>query len=578
MTVSRAKCGRRQRNSAPHTRGSVVLLALAAVATATLLGLTLASTRDANIAASTNLVKAAKARAAAAGAVDLATDVLRDPQVLIGAARNAPTLAEDGTLFEGLSIGDSVVRARVYDLVTHEPAHAASEAVEISVEGSCGGVTQTTRAVGRITPPAQSAEADIDCSEFALLATESLSIERDALLTRWPSAPLSALCEPVAYGLANGGTAGLSVSAEANTFGCARVVRGNFARSVDACESDLALGTLHIPAEIHVALAPLPTARDDDASDNSVLRIDGLWDGELDADDRLSDESGSTTTGHICARGNVVVPTRAAAVLRHALVLDVAGDFIMERGARLRVEGNTSLVVRGDVILQSASLEVVPGAQLTVVASGNVSLEASYLGGERSDANEMRDASGLARYDGGATRVALFLAGNHSILLSEGSVLKGEVHAPEARVSLESRSAVYGRVLGREVQLRAGTALFFDPALDSKRGWSTPNSGVWTALGAVRPAIREVERLDAASLARFAEETSIAPVATVIPTEPLDEKDGRARGLLRAAEMRAKAAHAARVAWRESEDRESRELTPQFASLGFDAPFAVEDE
>jgi hypothetical protein len=574
------------------TRGSVVLLALAAVATATFLGLTLASTRDANLAASTNLAKAAKARAAAAGALEFAADLLRDPEIL-GNNNGSSAIGEDGTLFEELSVGEAVVRARVHDLGTHEPAHSASEAVEITVEGTCNGVSQTTRAVGRITPPAQSSEADIDCSEFALLATESLAIERDVLLTRWPSAPLSALGEPVAYGLASGETSGLSVSSEANIFGCARIQRGDFALSSEASDDDLSQGTLRIPAEIHVVLAPLPPALRDDhedaeqTHDGVVLRIDGLVDGAQarSRDTREDTEAplggGACQTspvGRVVAHSDVVVPTRAAAVLRNALVLDVAGNFTMERGARLRVEGNTSLIVRGNVLFETASLEVVPGAKLTIVAAGDVSIDASYIGGERTDTLEQRDASGLARYDGGAARTAIFVAGDHRVVISEGSVVKGEVHAPEARVLLDSRSAIYGRVLGGEVRLRAGTAVFFDPALDAQRGWTKPNSGVWTALGEVRPAVRNIERLDAASLARFAEETSIAPVATVLPAEPLNEEDSRARGLLHAAEMRTKAAQAARRAWRTTEEREVREPVQRFASLGFDAPLAVQDE
>ncbi|MEY5031499.1 MAG: hypothetical protein RL354_530, partial [Planctomycetota bacterium] len=53
--------GRRRRNR----RGAAVVLALVAVSVATLLGLSLASTRDATVATSGNLAKTANARAAA---------------------------------------------------------------------------------------------------------------------------------------------------------------------------------------------------------------------------------------------------------------------------------------------------------------------------------------------------------------------------------------------------------------------------------------------------------------------------------------------------------------------------------
>ncbi|MFM1822776.1 MAG: hypothetical protein RI967_1042, partial [Planctomycetota bacterium] len=108
--------------------------------------------------------------------------------------------------------------------------------------------------------------------------------------------------------------------------------------------------------------------------------------------------------------------------------------------------------------------------------------------------------------------VVLFNRGDGRILVTDGSVVKGQVYAPDARVELALRSAVYGRLLGREVTLADGVALFYDPALDSGAGWTQPASGLWRADGSLEPAVLLVESLDAAPILAFAAATGVEPV------------------------------------------------------------------
>ncbi len=563
-------------------RGSAVLMALVAVGVATLLGLSLAATRDANVAASHNLAHAASARAAAAGAMDVAMSLLADAE-----SSDPIALAEaDGVLFEQLAIGAATAKARVVDLSTGLAAGPDSDAVELVVEGVSGGISQIARAVGRMPRPNAAPEADLDCSEFALLAIGRLSIEGDALLALWPNAPLSVLAEPVAYGVADGSRGRIACSPNASLHGTVALRVGSFAADDETRDEHLAEKTLFIPEAIHVPMTALPRERTFETDAEGDARAGATLDGYVAFD--------------MSPQGDMRVPARAAATLRGVREFDVGGDLRIERGASVRVEGETAFVVRGDLIIEPSNVEVAAGATLSILVLGNVTIESAYLGGERSNPEELRDGTGRAAYDGGASRVSILVEGNGDVAISEGSVVKGEIYAPRADVALASRSAIYGRVLGADVELRTGTAIFYDPALDSRRGWSARSSGIWTDAGTAQPAIREVERLSLDDLTRFAAATGVSPAVSptfvpvsmdshVVDAEAVEARNGSgtnaregrvrsfARGIVRAIQTQIQNS---RGVW--SRDSESREMQREefenaFTSLGFDVPRGIDE-
>jgi hypothetical protein len=522
-------------------RGSAVLLALAAVAIATLLGLSLAASRDTNLATSGNLAKAAAARAAASGAVEIAIEMLNDPSTLEDST---------GVLFESFQIGDTTVRATALDLATGLPAGADARAVEIAVEANCGGIAQTTRAVGRVTSPNIAHEADLDCSEFALLATETLSIEGDALVGIWKRSPLAVLAEPVSFGLASGTRTGLSIDSRASTHGCVMLLNGAFAGDDDDADDDLSEKVFLVPAEIQVLRAPLPPPHE----------IAGKSEREADDSDDVFQLEGILARD-ITLHGDARVPARSSIAMRGTQALDISGNLHVERGASVRVESPTTIIVRGNLVIDACAIEVFPGATLSMVVLGDTTVDASYLGGERSDAAEDRDASGGAAYDGGATRLSIFVCGDKRVAVSEGSVFKGELYAPEGRIEIESRSAVYGRILGAEIRLKAGAALFYDPTLDTARGWKNAESGIWTAGGTVQPALRQISTLDAESLATFAEASDVTP--EFVPILTVGKENSHRRDRLRALAERARSLLAAQAQLRSNG-------VLRFYSLGFD--------
>lgn len=470
-------------------RGVAVVLALVAVSIATLLGLSLASSSDANLATSANLAKVASARAAAASGIDLARSMLASPEALES--------LHGATLFENAVVNANSVRVEVLDAETGGPATTESAAIEIVARSESDGVVQVARALGRANGHRAPTRADLDCSEFALLGKSSVTIEADALVGSWSKAPLAALGEPVKFGTAAGTDAGVHISSDASTHGCVRLRQASFATDREDAEEALALHVTSIPAPIQVPDAALPDEPDGHIG-AALLMIDGL----VAAD--------AATTG------DARIPARGSAVVRGAVRLDIGGNLFIERGAKVYVEGALVLVTRGNAVLDSCAIEVAPTGSLTMITNGDFTLQSAYVGGVRTDPNEGCDPTGSAGYDGGTKRTVLFGASDRRVLVADGSVVKGQVYAPKSRIDIETRSAVYGRLLGNEVYLRAGTALFYDPSLDERFGWSNPTSGIWTASGEVQPAVREVTKLDDDSLLEFSAKTGVEPEPTSV--------------------------------------------------------------
>jgi len=472
----------RTNHSAPR-RGLAVVLALVAVSVATLLGLTIATSSDATVATSENLSRASEVRAAAASGVDLAQALL--------AERTPEQLSESSVLFDGVVLNGASLRAEVRDAETGSRVDGSTTAVEIVVRGQLGDTVQVARAVGRMPLDAGS-RADLDCSEFALLGTEAVSVGNGSLVGPWSASPLSALSEPVRFGTAAGTGAGVALSPDAAMHGCVELRRGGFATDREEADELLADKRFAMPAALHVPAAPLPD-RPADVAAVPALLLEG------------------TVAQTLASSGDARVPSRGYTNIRGNVRIDVGGNLFVERGARVLVEDAAVIVVRGNAVLEASAIEVAGGGSLALVVVGDLTLDGAYLGGARSNADEGCDASGAAAYDGGASRTIVFGASARRVLITDGSVIKGQVYAPESRIDLENRSAVYGRVLGRAVSLHEGVALFYDPALDRRVGWTNPTSGVWASASTPRPEVLEVDRLDDESLLEFALETGVEP-------------------------------------------------------------------
>ncbi len=469
-------------------RGVALLFALIAIGLASVIALSYAKTRDSSLQAADALRVAAEARNAAKSGVALATAML-DAGVM-------PAPEDQGVLFSGVAIEGARVDATLYDLETKLPASQFTRAFMLVVAGMSGSMQQVATAVGRIPAADTATLADVDFSEFAVFATTTIDIAPDAALARWSESPLAVLHEPVAVATSALNPVEVRIGRNADAVDIVIAHAAPLPSTPDAALLTLADGRVAIPDAMKLPDAPAPPTLPEVQvlPLETPLTLDGL------------------VQGSTHAPANIRVPARASVTVRGVIAIGADADFRMERGSRLIVEGTLALVIGDDFVLDGSEIEVAPGGSLVVYVGGDVEMDSAFLGPLREDASEGRDASGHAAWDGGAERVMLYslphaVSESSSLdarwTLRGNSVAKATLYAPAALVRLEGTSALYGRAAGHKVELASGSALFYDPALDDRQGFTSARSGVYNGRGRVHAAIRALPSLACSDLVQL---------------------------------------------------------------------------
>ncbi len=444
-----------------------MVLALVAVATAALLGAALAARRDDSAAVGDTLVRASAARAAAAGGLDVAMALLAEPSLLGGQTADGKTRV----LFNPVEIGEASYRAEVLDLRTELPATADSEAVAVISRVDLGDISQSARAVGRLIRPDRRHRADLDLSEFAIFTTDgtpnAIRVHDNSRVSVWPNSPYAALREPLFVGdLSKDDT--VDADPDSLVQGWVRVRPGAPPRTKDEKDIEIAGKVRSVPGLIHIPAPPAP--------------FKPAYPTPLPPPPTSSITGDFLHGAPLTLVGEIAVGLPAGA----GILIDIDGALTLS--GVLRILEPTALIVRGDLnALVGARIEVEGEATLAIIVFGTTSLEGAYVGDHRGAAPP-RD--GTADYGRGATCVQLFATGAQPVQVSDDpstntpSVFLGEIYAPLSSVLIR-HSAVYGRVLGMRVGL-IDAGLFYDPVLNSGRGWLNPDGGMWTSSDTVK--------------------------------------------------------------------------------------------
>ena len=499
-------------------RGVAFILALVAVAAATLLGVTVAATRDAAASSSDIVARNSAARAAAAGGLDIVERIVEDTSLFVGNDAEGELIP----LFETVSIGGVMLRAEIQDLETGGPVTAATRAFVTVTQATVGNITQVARSVSQLTQADIVARADLDLSEFAVFATRFENDVRIRAQTHdgvgstiavWQTAPTTGLSEPLVVGTFDRRAEHVYIDSDSSALGHTLLDAGAFADSNDALDTDIASGVTRLPHDIHVvpvALPPLPTAETSTTTEFlGVHMAEGPANLSTNAD--ISFGMGQTA---------VIAPIDPEP--GEWRQLDIGGS-LMLLGGTIRVEVPTLLVVRGELRLENAAIEVEEGASLVIVAADAIDISQSYIGARRLPLESL-ETDGFASYPpGGAGSVAILAATPEGaatpVVIGDGSVIKARVYMPERGVSIEQGAAIYGSVLADSVNL-GGSSVFYDPALRNDRGWLNPRSGIYEENGTVRAEVRAISAFTDAAFAGFADATGVAPDLLLEPMMP----------------------------------------------------------
>jgi fibro-slime domain-containing protein len=494
--------GKRVGTACGHRRGMAVLLAMVAVALAVIIGLAVASSRDSTTSASGSITRGAELRSASKGALDLASFIVRQNSEIIGGHPTDDSLE----IFQPKQIGSVTLSASIQDVNTDMSPTASTTGLRFTANAARDGLSKSVRALGRAQWADTVARADLDLSEFAALATGggSLDILGNSEVSIWRDAPLADLGEPIVIGTSTRDSAAITIESSALLLGTAMVSDGALPASAAAADQLLADGLSPIPADIHVPAAPTQgvassyAAVDAEDLESAVNQTVGT------TVPRIRVEGTHTLDTEMRVQGPIDAGTWRVIAFEGPLTLD---------SATWTFEVPTMIVATGGITLENDSrLQVAAGGALTIVSNGDVTVTDSYIGAEIAAGAQRPDANGNASYAGiGASRVTIYAQPEpaSAVLVNDGSVVMGEIYAPLAPVAVNDGGALYGRVLGGSIAIEDGN-LFYDPALDTGRGWRTAQSGVYEAPNDVRDAVNSVAALNDESLAAFALATGIA--------------------------------------------------------------------
>ena len=558
-------------------RGVAVLLALIAVAIAILIGLAVSSTRDATTVMSDQIVRLSQSRLAGKTSVDLADFVVRNHTNIL----DSNGLEVERVVYADKKIGNSVYSASIQDATTGLSPTRSTVAVKInamaresrpsrSPSGSPTGnptetpteaptstptgtaLVQTVNAMVRVPWPDAVARADIDLSEFALLASTAqawqaikpkIEIGANAEVSVWRDAPLAALGDPIVIGTVTRDPKQVSLSPSTRLNGVQVLSAGPFARSSEEAEEQLADGIRTVPADIHVPRLAVATGLNSMYAGSKSMASPYTWLNNFRAFPHK--------TLHPPSGGRFVsVPLTFEGPIQPGQwrMVRIRGLSVQLVDCRWKFEVPTMLVIEGKLeLLNGTRFEIGPRGALTIVALDGVMVSSSYIGPALGP-NETWSTTGAQPYGGvGASRVMILEGGNpmgtrflyqlqpmgdwndeptgsrrdisggtnptifkDGTKILNGGAVVGEIYAPDSAVLIGSGCALYGRALAHQITVSPGGRVFYDPQLDTGAGWLNPQSGIWGGSGSARSEVRDIVLLTDEFLARFSNSTALA--------------------------------------------------------------------
>lgn len=410
-------------------RGLALLLVLIAMATATTLTLGwLASQDNASIVGS-NIARAAEARAIASSGVELAAAIAQTET-------DWRAIGGDGVLLSNYPIGDGTIDLSVLDRATNAPPTADSTELLVTANGRIGDLSQVvTASISLLEDDDGTIQGQVD--DFALFALASIELSDRALVQRWMDAPASVLGRRVAVGTSNRSAHAIRIRGDAAVIdGTAYHARNSSpAYMINASRHDVRSVPLDWIPTLAGSDTPLPP-RHDPASRRSRRHR------KYDPDD-------------------VVVRQNRTLHLPGEEVFVVAGNLILEQGARLVVHGSAPLQIAGDLFMNRSQITLAPGAELDAVIGGGVELVDATIGStdsEWSDPERVR----IACTPGVASADAWRMSGR--------SVITGIIEGEGIDLLLEDQSTVRGRLATNSIRMQDESCLFYDHGLGSGLG------------------------------------------------------------------------------------------------------------
>lgn len=467
-------------NHNPRRRGVAMLLVMVSLMMATIMATAYLASRDNSAAIGQNITSAAAARWSTTTGLQLGIAIFQTET-------DWRTAHNKGKLLDDYRIGAALIDLDIIDLATDQPPTVEAQYIRLTSTATVDGIEQVAIAMAYVPLDYDSA-VSVDLSEFAIFTAGYLELSGDAILTRWPMAPLADMGRRIAVGTQAvdpssidliGNAAAIDTTVYHDSGASGALITNSSGSSVDQVELS---GSIPMPAAPDPGVTepedPSPNSSLDTVGETITYTADGRW-------DQVTDENSQVTL-----HGDITLVTDHD---RRLLV-----------GTVLRIDGNVTLVVFGDLIMDNSAIELLPGSTLDMYVRGAIELRDSYIGDERVD--NARDNSGNARYMD-PDRVQIYSLGSdqNDWLLRNNSVVKASIYAPGYAMEIADDSAVYGRVAAGELRIKDQGALFYDHSLDSRNGYTNTDSKIYDADGMLISELDLLSSLNDSDLQSFAD-------------------------------------------------------------------------
>ncbi|UCD75600.1 MAG: hypothetical protein JSV91_01535 [Phycisphaerales bacterium] len=480
----RASSGKRARRH-PRRRGVAMLLVLVCLFTATVIASSYLASRDNSAAIGNNVSAAVTARWSASSSLEVAVAIMETKT-------DWRTLHADGKLLDDYVIGDAVTDLDIIDLETGEPPNEESTYMLLTATAVVDGVEQVAEAVAYVEPW-YDGSVDVDLSEFAIFAGSRIGLEDEATVTRWPNAPLSELGGRIAFGTQATGAGDVAILGNAAAIDTTIFTAPDASSLLVNLQSGPLVETVTLPDVVPLVAPPDPGVEPpDEYSPYPYIDVSS----EVIT---VSDDVRVDTAIH--KNGTEVT-------VEDGVTITVDNDIVFESDSTLIIEGEVTLVIFDDLKLDHASIQINDDSELTIFVRGDVDIHDGYIGDGPYDSDTDRDSSGNAEWMDPERIIVYSIPSVEETdwVLEHNSVVKGSLYAPHPdSIEIRDDSAVYGRITGREIDVKNRGAIFYDPALDSGMGYTSPDSDLFTDDGNLLEVLAALMSLDPANLIALAE-------------------------------------------------------------------------
>lgn len=457
-------------------RGVAMLLALCAVATATIVTASYVASRENTPSIAGNALDATSAKWAAESAGDLAVAALET-------GLDLADLSDPSALLSSIEIAGGTASVAITDLDGNEPAPDASQVI-VTISATVGGVTSTSQRIVQITPPVPFDECiDPELGEFGIFATSSLTMESGSIFAPWPSSPGVVVGGKISMGVGFSSDSSLSIHSS-SILAVTQMFTG--AKATSALKGQVNgpkfTGGAALPVDVPAIRAGLPAAAQG-LTVRSVLGMTVL----------------STRALALGSYQDMTIDNAAVVTLNTGSY--AFNDLRLEDNAVLRINGNVLVHCRDDLeVVRGAAVEFVDAScKVTFFVADKFELADAAMGVDRSIArNASRSGGSVSSYinpsrlkiyslnpsSGGAATSAYSMATN--------SILVGVLIAPDSSITIGSGCTLFGRVTGAQVAVKSAGAILFDPQLDQGQGFTVVDGPLYTSSGQPVAGLEEV--------------------------------------------------------------------------------------